>query len=127
MEPRRFDAFARGLAQAHSRRGALRRLAVAGAAALLGRSAVAPERAQADHCNYIGCGCATGTLHPCGSGLVCCPSSPGLPGGGGVCSQPSDCGGSCTGSGGYCGDSCNWGDTCPACCSGYCGQFGACA
>lgn len=126
MEPRRFDALARGLATPSSRRGALRRVAVAGVAALLGRSALRPEAAKADHCDFIGCGCSTGTLHPCGNGLVCCPSSPGTPGGAGVCSEPADCGGACTENGGGCSGSCNWGDTCPGCCSGYCGQYGTC-
>ena len=126
MEPRRFDALVRGLATSSSRRGALRRVAVAGVAALLGRSALRPEAAIADHCDFIGCGCSTGTLHACGGDLVCCPSSPGTPGGAGVCSEPADCGGACTENGGGCSGSCNWGDTCPGCCSGFCGQFGTC-
>jgi hypothetical protein len=126
MEPRRFDAFTRALARLDSRRGVLRRLGVAGSAAILGRSLTATS-ANADHCSSIGCGCSTGTRHACGGGLVCCPSSPGTPGGAGVCSDPADCGGPCVGSGGGCPGSCNWGDTCPGCCSGYCGDSGTCS
>jgi len=125
MDGDRFDAATRSLAGRQTRRGTLRGLA-AGVGALLAASI--PTRARAGfNCDYIGCGCATGTLHPCIDGLVCCASSPGTPGGAGVCSQPSDCDGSCAGSGGSCGSSCNWGDNCPACCSGWCGNLGSCA
>lgn len=125
MDGERFDAVTRALAVRQSRRGVTRRLAVAVGALVV---AGLPARSRAGfNCDYIGCGCATGTWHPCNDGLVCCPSSPGLPGGAGVCSLPSDCGGPCAGTGGYCGDSCNWGDNCPACCSGWCGDLGSCA
>jgi hypothetical protein len=125
MDGERFDAVARSLASRLSRRGSLRRLiAAAGALLALGR----PAASEAGfNCNYIGCGCATGTLHPCVDPLVCCPSSPGLPGGAGVCSNASDCYGPCAASGDFCTGSCNWGDTCPECCSGYCGMYGSCA
>jgi hypothetical protein len=126
MEPRRFDALARVLATSSSRRSTVRRVATAGIAALLGRLAVGSEAARADHCNYIGCGCSTAPRHACGGGLVCCPSSPGTPGGGGVCSDPADCGGGLHRQRGPCSGSCNWGDSCPGCCSGYCGQYGSC-
>lgn len=125
MDGDRFDAVTRGLGARQTRRGSLRRLAAAAGALF---AASMPVRARAGfNCDYIGCGCATGTWHPCIDGLVCCPSTPGMPGGAGVCSQPSDCGGPCTGSGGSCGASCNWGDNCPACCSGWCGDLGSCA
>jgi hypothetical protein len=39
---------------------------------------------------------------------------------------PPTAGGACTGNGGPCSGSCNWGDACPGCCSGYCGQYGSC-
>jgi hypothetical protein len=125
MDARRFDAVTRSLAAPQTRRSVLGRLAaIAGA---LGMAAI-PIRARAGfNCTYIGCGCATGTLHPCNDPLVCCPSSPGTPGGAGVCSNESDCDAPCAPSGGYCSDSCNWGDTCPECCSGYCGNTGSCA
>jgi hypothetical protein len=124
MDGQQFDAVTRSLATRQTRRGTLRRLATAVGALIV---AGIPTHGKADHCNYIGCGCATGTRHACGSGLVCCASSPGTPGGAGVCSNPSDCDGGCAGSGGYCSDSCNWGDNCPACCSGWCGNRGRCA
>lgn len=125
MDGERFDAVTRWLGGNRSRRAAFRAAAAAGFAALVGaRRGAAPV--AADHCTYIGCGCSTGTHHACGHGLVCCPSSPGMPGGAGVCTSPGDCGGSCAEIGDYCGDSCNWGDTCPTCCSGYCGSTGAC-
>jgi hypothetical protein len=120
-----FDAVTKSLGSRQTRRGLLKRLAAAVGALLI---AALPVKARAGFtCDYIGCGCATGTLHPCNSGLVCCPSTPGTPGGAGVCSQPSDCGGPCNGSGSSCGGSCNWGDNCPACCSGWCGDYGTCA
>ena len=125
MDGQRFDAVARSLATRQTRRGTLRRLAAA-SGALMARAI--PGRSKAGYnCDYIGCGCATGTLHPCSNGLVCCASTPGMPGGAGVCSYPGDCYGACAGRGEYCSDSCNWGDACPACFSGYCGDYGSCA
>ena len=84
------------------------------------------QSATAHHCTYEGCGCATGTQHACGSGLVCCASSPGTPGGGGVCTPRAQCGGGCADRGASCPGYCNWGDGCSGCCSGYCGTRGAC-
>lgn len=126
MDGERFDALTQVFARLASRRRVLRRLGLGAAALVAGRTALTTREASADHCNYIGCGCATGTRHACGRGLVCCPSSPGTPGGAGVCSLPSDCGGPCVGGGGGCPTSCNWGDACPGCCSGYCGSYGSC-
>ena len=125
MDARRFDAVTRSFSEKQTRRSALRRLAaLAGTLFIL----ALPRRARAGfNCTYIGCGCATGTLHPCVDPLVCCASSPGTPGGAGVCSNVSDCDAPCAPTGGSCSGSCNWGDTCPECCSGYCGQFGSCA
>lgn len=125
MDGERFDTATRALANRQTRRGMLRWLAAAAGTLVI---AALPVRARAGfNCSYIGCGCATGTLHPCNSPLVCCASSPGTPGGAGVCSNASDCNAPCSPSGGYCSDSCNWGDTCPECCSGYCGNTGSCA
>jgi hypothetical protein len=124
MDGQQFDAMTRSMATRQTRRGTLRRLAAAAGALVV---ASVPGRSRADHCSYIGCGCSTGTLHPCGSGLVCCPSSPGTPGGAGVCSNPGDCSGPCRGSDEFCSGSCNWGDNCPECCSGWCGNMGRCA
>ena len=128
MDNQRFDALARAVSgKGASRRGVLRRGAVAAAAALFGRGLLRRE-AAADHCDYIGCGCATGVWHACGNDLVCCPSSPGTPGGAGVCAPASECGGGqCTYWGDACPGYCNWGDSCPGCCSGYCGNLGQCA
>jgi hypothetical protein len=113
MDGQRFDAVTRSLATRQTRRGTLRRLAAAAGALL---AAGVPTRSKAGHnCTWIGCGCATGTLHPCIDGLVCCASNPGMPGGAGVCSNPGDCYGPCTGSGGSC-TSCNWGESCPRSC-----------
>jgi hypothetical protein len=125
MDPKRFDSATRALAGGASRRGVLRRIAAAAAALAVGRAAMMPEDAEARRCNYIGCACSTGTYNACSGGLVCCSTS-GLMGGPGVCSYESDCGGQCADPGDYCGNSCNWGDSCPHCCSGYCGSDGSC-
>ena len=126
MDDRRFDALTRTLSDATSRRGALRRLGLAGAATALAGIFGGAQLATAHHCTYEGCGCATGTHHACGSGLVCCASSPGTPGGGGVCTPRAQCGGGCADRGAACPGYCNWGDGCSGCCSGYCGTRGAC-
>ena len=82
MDDRRFDALTRNSVHATSRRGALWRLGPAGAGAAAAGIFGHRQMAIAHHCSYEGCGCATGTQHACGSGLVCCASSPGTPGGG---------------------------------------------
>jgi hypothetical protein len=125
MDSQRFDALAKSLAS--SRRDVLRRLRMAGAAAVLTATFAPRHLALAHHCSYEGCGCTTGILHPCGSGLVCCPSSPGTPGGAGVCMRKGRCGDVCVDTGSACPGYCIWDDGCPDCCSGYCGQFGSCA
>ena len=126
MDDQRFDAFTRALSGTISRRGALRRLGLTGVAgiwaAVLGR----PRATLAHHCTYEGCGCATGTNHPCGHGLVCCPSSPGTPGGAGVCTPRGECGGGCIDQGSSCPGHCSRNDGCGACCTGYCGHNGRC-
>jgi hypothetical protein len=119
MDQQRFDALTRKLA---SRRGALRQAGVAATLfALFGSS-----RQVSARCNYEGCGCSTGTHHACGSGLICCASSPGTPGGAGVCLSRADCDAPCVDHGYTCPNSCNWGDSCSGCCSGFCGQVGVC-
>lgn len=128
MDHDKFDALARIVSKkSSSRRQMLKRGGAAALAGLFGGALVRNKSAEAHHCTYGGCGCATGTYHPCDAGLVCCPSAPGTPGGAGVCADAGSCGDSCVYWGDYCGDYCNWGDTCYACCSGYCGQFGQCA
>jgi hypothetical protein len=126
VDDQRFDALTRVLARATSRRGAVRRIGLAGTAAaltgLLGRQ----RSASAHHCSYEGCGCSTGTNHPCGSGLVCCAYNPGTPGGAGVCTPRGQCGGGCRDRGASCPGHCNWNDSCADCCSGYCGNRGSC-
>ena len=126
MDERRFDALTRILSHATSRRGALRRLGLAGAGAAAAGIFGRRQTATAHHCSYEGCGCATGTQHACGSGLVCCASSPGMPGGGGICTPRAQCGGGCADRGTACPGYCNRGDGCSGCCSGYCGTHGAC-
>lgn len=124
MDQKSFEKLTRDLATEGTRRSIVKRLgALVVGVGLLGAR---KRAASADHCNWVGCGCATGVYHACGNGLVCCSSTPGTPGGAGVCSYPSDCGNTCNGAGQYCGNSCNWGDNCPACCSGYCGDTGQC-
>lgn len=124
MDHRGFDTWTRSLTARDSRRGALRRL---GLATALGTMVFGRDRsASAHHCTYEGCGCATGTQHACGHGLVCCASSPGAPGGAGVCTPRGQCGGGCTGFGGGCPGYCNWGDGCADCCTGYCNNRGTC-
>ena len=127
MDSRGFDRWTRALAaRGRSRRGALGLLA-GGLAVAVGAMSGGARSASAHHCNFIGCGCATGTLHPCGGGLICCPSSPGLPGGAGVCAPPDQCGGACIAWRNACPGYCNWGDNCPDCCSGYCNSRGVCS
>jgi hypothetical protein len=126
MDERRFDALTRVVGGATSRREALRRMKLAGAAAVtlgvLGRG----RAVSAHHCSHEGCGCATGTHHACGSGLICCPSSPGTPGGAGVCTPRHQCDGGCVDQGNSCPGHCNRDDACTGCCTGYCGTRGHC-
>lgn len=128
MEPRRFDTLTRSVATSVNRRAALRRMGRLATSALvmLGGLSRTRQTAVAHHCTYEGCGCATGTQHPCGSGLVCCASSPGTPGGAGVCTRRGQCGESCVGQSGACPGYCNWGDGCSGCCTGYCNGRGKC-
>ncbi len=128
MDNKKFDAITRSFAKKPgSRRELLRRGGAAALAGLVGGALSRTKGASAHHCDYIGCGCATGVYHACAGDLVCCPSAPGTPGGAGVCAGAGQCGGQCVYWGDACPAYCNWGDTCPDCCSGYCGQFGACA
>ena len=124
MDDRRFDALTRTLATGSTRRGAVRRLA--GAAALLAGVFSQRQPAAAHHCSHEGCGCSTGTQHPCGKGLVCCPSSPGTPGGAGVCTPHHQCGPTCIDQGDSCPNHCSRNDGCDGCCTGYCGGHGHC-
>src|SRR5262245_2177563 len=63
MDGRRFDGMTRSLATEQTRRAVMRRLAKLAGALFI---AMLPVRARAGfNCDYIGCGCATGTLHPC--------------------------------------------------------------
>ena len=90
MDEQRFDALIRSLGAARSRRALMRRALAASLAVIVG-GALSQRRASADHCDYAGCGCATGTDHPCGDGLICCPTNPGTPGGAGYCTSEADC------------------------------------
>jgi hypothetical protein len=78
-------------------------------------------------CTGEGCACNGGVQGACDDGLICCLTDPSVPGGPGSC-QPADvCGPPpCTDNGGGCDATCNWGDSCPGCCSGYCNANGLC-
>lgn len=93
MDQERFDALTRRVGRSTStasRRIAVRR-ALAGGLGALVTGAFSGRSSSAHHCTDAGCGCATGTRHACGRGLVCCPVNPGLPGGGGVCAWKGEC------------------------------------
>lgn len=124
MDHKSFENLTKQFATEGSRRSLVKKL---GALALgAGVFGARKRAAAAHHCNWVGCGCATGVYHACADGLICCASTPGTPGGAGICAYASDCNNTCNGGGQYCGNSCNWGDTCPMCCSGYCGDTGQC-
>jgi hypothetical protein len=78
-------------------------------------------------CTGEGCPCNGGVEGACDDGLICCLTDPSVPGGPGSC-QPADvCGPPpCTDNGGGCDATCNWGDSCAGCCSGYCNASGVC-
>jgi hypothetical protein len=78
-------------------------------------------------CTGEGCACNGGVQGACDDGLICCLTDPSQPGGPGSC-QPADvCGPPpCTDNGGACDATCNWGDNCAGCCSGYCNASGVC-
>jgi hypothetical protein len=124
MDPRGFDSWTRSLSTQASRRGVLRRLGGAGALVAMLRHRERP--ASAHHCTSEGCGCTSGTHHACGSGLVCCASGSGSPGGAGVCTRHGQCGSGCRSHGAACPGSCNWGEGCSGCCTGFCGHRGKC-
>ena len=127
MDQTRFDAMAKRLGRGGSRRGVLGGLARAGAALLAARLGLDAESAEASHCKDHGCSCNAGVYGACLHRLVCCPYSPGLPGGPGQCLTEDECyGPQCIDSGGACAPYCGWGDNCPDCCSGYCNDFGVC-
>lgn len=87
MDSERFDAITRVFAPATTRRKLLRWATVTGlVAAFSGAKAT-----EASTCRYQGCGCTTGTRHQCVEGMVCCPSTPGMPGGAGTCQFIDDC------------------------------------
>lgn len=127
MDQSRFDALAKTLGRDGSRRGFLRNLAKAGAALAAARFGLSAQNAEARHCRDYGCSCDGGTYASCRHDLVCCPWSPGLPGGLGRCLNDYECyGPQCLGSGESCAPYCGWGSSCGDCCSGYCGDYGVC-
>ena len=87
---------------------------------------VTPTPAPPTPCTSQNCRCTTGTQQPCDAGLVCCPTTD-RPGGPGHC-QPEDVcyPHQCDANGDACAATCNWGDECAGCCSGYCGNLGSC-
>src|SRR5829696_3095133 len=115
MDGGQFDDLTRAVSTVMSRRGVVRRMALAGIGVGLSGLLGHQNSGSAHHCNYEGCGCSTGTQHACGSGLVCCASNPGTSGGGGVCTTRGQCGGGCVDRGNACPSYCNWGDGCSGC------------
>ena len=77
-------------------------------------------------CTGQGCDCNGGVQGNCDQGLVCCQGGQPIPGGAGTCEPEAQCGPTCTGNGDGCDASCNWGDDCAACCSGFCNSTGQC-
>ncbi len=127
MDQYRFDALAKRLGGARSRRGFTRVLVQAGIAAVAVRLGIRKRTDAARSCREYGCSCNAGVYRPCRNGLVCCPWSPGVPGGVGLCMTEDDCyGPQCISSGEACAPYCGWGQSCADCCSGYCSDFGVC-
>jgi hypothetical protein len=127
MDHSHFDELIKGFGKFSDRRGVVRRLARAGAALATTRLGLGAEPAEARHCKDYGCSCIGGVYGACRRDLVCCPYSPGLPGGPGVCLTEDDCyGPQCIDSGSACAPYCGWGASCSDCCSGYCNDFGVC-
>ncbi len=77
-------------------------------------------------CTDVGCPCNGGVQNACRDGLVCCQEGESIPGGPGTCQPAEACGPTCTSNGGGCDATCNWGDDCGGCCSGYCNDNGIC-
>lgn len=78
-------------------------------------------------CTTEGCPCNGGVQGACADGLICCQTDPSVPGGPGTCQAEAFCGPPpCTDNGGGCDATCNWGDACAGCCSGFCNDTGVC-
>jgi hypothetical protein len=78
-------------------------------------------------CTSEGCDCNGGVQGACDPGLICCQTDPSVPGGPGTCQAQQFCGPPpCIDNGVGCDATCNWGDACAGCCSGYCNDTGIC-
>ncbi|MFT4037424.1 MAG: hypothetical protein QM692_04535 [Thermomicrobiales bacterium] len=78
-------------------------------------------------CTGAGCSCNGGVQGNCDTGLVCCQSGQSIPGGPGVCVVEGSCvSQTCVATGTGCDATCNWGDACDSCCTGYCNSTGVC-
>ncbi len=78
-------------------------------------------------CTGETCPCNGGVEGACDDGLICCQTDPSIPGGSGTCQAPDFCGPPpCTDNGVGCDSTCNWGDSCAGCCSGFCDDTGVC-
>jgi heme-degrading monooxygenase HmoA len=78
-------------------------------------------------CTSEGCDCNGGVQGTCDAGLICCQTDPSVPGGPGTCQPEAACGPPpCIDNGAGCAATCNWGDACAGCCSGYCNDTGIC-
>lgn len=79
-------------------------------------------------CTGEGCACHTGTLGACDGDLVCCADDASMPGGPGRCEDESVCfANQCQATTNPCPSTCAAGSYCQGCCSGYCGDDGACS
>ena len=79
-------------------------------------------------CTGQGCDCNGGVQGACQDDLICCQAGGSIPGGPGTCQLAGACGPPpCTENGDGCDASCALGESCGACCSGYCGGDGVCA
>lgn len=106
MDQERFDRLTRQFGRS-SRRSVLGGAAKAGAALVAAWLGFGTHPADARQCRDYGCTCNGGIYRSCRSGLVCCPYSPGVPGGLGQCLTEDECyGPQCINSGEACAPYC---------------------
>jgi hypothetical protein len=121
MDGTRFDHLTRALSGGRTRRSALRTVAAAAAAAVLGRAVAPAEDAEARHfCSWEGCACQQGQFDAtgCNEGLTCCIGDGTQSVGTGICTN--HCGIQCISPGNPCNEGCPWYGPCYGCCSGTC-------
>jgi hypothetical protein len=87
-------------------------------------SCQAPADCPGSGCTGENCACDSTNPASCDQGLVCCPP---LGPGSGTCLTEAECAPPpCIDNGTGCDSTCNWGDSCPGCCSGFCNTSGVC-